>query len=84
MMSRANIIVGLGLIMIASLALAIVVGTVALIWNGQPFGNGATIVADVFATIFSVAFFAALALAMVDQRSREKADVEITKPPTAP
>ena len=69
-MSRANVIVGLGLIMIVSLVLAIVTGAVALIWNGQPFGNEASTVADVFAAIFSVAFFAAFALAMVEQRSR--------------
>ena len=72
MISRANVLGGLGLVMIVSLALAIVTGTVALIWNGQPFGSTATIIADGFATIFSVAFFAAFALAMIDQRSREK------------
>ena len=70
-MSRANVIPVLAFVMIASLALAIVIGAVALIWNGQPFGNEASTVADVFATIFSVGFFAAFVLAMIEQRSRQ-------------
>jgi hypothetical protein len=70
-MSRANVIPVLAFVMIASLALAIVIGAVALIWNGQPFGNEASTVADVFATIFSVSFFAAFVLAMIEQRSRQ-------------
>jgi len=61
--SRANVLGGLGVVM---------TGSVTLIWNGQPFGSTATTVADGFAVIFSVAFFAAFALAMIDQRSREK------------
>jgi hypothetical protein len=70
-MSRANVIPVLAFVMIASLALAIVIGAVALIWNGQPFGNEASTVADFFATIFSVSFFAAFVLAMIEQRSRQ-------------
>jgi hypothetical protein len=56
--------------MIVCLALAIVTFFVALIWIAQPIGNIAIITADVFASIFSVTFFAAFAFAMVDQRSR--------------
>jgi len=73
MLQRANLIVLLAWTMIATLATAIVFGTIALILNGEPSGNVAAWVADVFAWIFALAFFAALALAMSEQRWRQKA-----------
>ena len=55
--SRENVIVILGALTIVCLALTIVT-----------FADGLT--ADAFASVFSVAFFAAFALAMAEQRSR--------------
>ena len=69
LISRQNVIAILGAVMIVSLALTIVAFPVALIWFGQPPGNVAITMADAFASVFSVAFFAAFALAMADQRS---------------
>jgi hypothetical protein len=66
--SRQAVIAILGAVMIVSLALTIVTFLVALIWIGQPVGNAAITVADVFATVFSVAFFAAFVLAMNVER----------------
>jgi hypothetical protein len=54
--SRQNVIVILGAVMIVCLALTIVTEAVALIWIGQPLGNAAGITADAFASVFSVAF----------------------------
>ena len=68
--SRQNVLVVLGAVMIVSLALALVAFPVALIWIGQPLGNAAITMADAFASGFSVAFFAAFALAMADQQPR--------------
>jgi hypothetical protein len=68
--SRQNVLVILGAVMIVSLALATVTFPAALIWIGQPLGNAAITMADAFASVFSVAFFAAFALAMADQRRR--------------
>jgi hypothetical protein len=62
--SRQNVLTILGAVMIVSLALTIITFPVALIWIGQPPGNVAIKMADAFATVFSVAFFAAFALAM--------------------
>ena len=62
--SRQNVLTILGAVMIVSLALTIITFPVALIWIGQPLGNVAITMADAFATVFSVAFFAAFALAM--------------------
>jgi hypothetical protein len=69
LISRQNVLVILGAVMIVSLALTIVTFPVALIWVGQPLGNAAMTMADAFASVFSVAFFAALALAMAEQGS---------------
>jgi hypothetical protein len=71
LVSRPNVHALLGVIMIVCLPLIIVPFLVALIWAGQPIGNMAITTADVFASIFSVAFFAAFAFAMTDQRSRD-------------
>jgi hypothetical protein len=71
LVSRANVHALLGVIMIVCLPLIIVPFFVALIWAGQPIGSMAITTADVFASIFSVAFFAAFAFAMADQRSRD-------------
>ena len=75
--SRQNVLVILGAVMIVSLALATVTFPAALIWIGQPLGNAAITLgnaaitmADAFASVFSVAFFAAFALAMADQQRR--------------
>jgi hypothetical protein len=38
-------------------------------------GNAALVAADAFASVFSVAFFAAFALAMAEQRSRSPTDL---------
>ena len=54
--------------MIVFLALTIVTFPISLIWTRQPLGNAA-LVADTFASVFSVAFFAAFALAMAEQPS---------------
>jgi hypothetical protein len=67
--SRQNVIVFLGVLMIVCLALTIATFPVALIWIGQPLGNAAGIAADAFASVFSVALFAAFALSMAEQRS---------------
>ena len=71
--SRENVLVILGVVMIVCLALTIVTFPVALIWVGQPLGNAAGLTADACASVFSVAFFAAFALAMADQQSLSKA-----------
>ena len=71
LVSRKNVHAILGAIIIVCLPLTIVTFLVALIWIGQPIGNMAIATADVFASIFSVAFFAAFALAMADLRSRD-------------
>ena len=55
------------------LPLTIVTFFVSLIWIGQPIGYTAITMADVFASIFSVAYFATFALAMVS-RVRTTAD----------
>ena len=44
-------------------------GAVALIWNGQTIGNSAATTADVIGSVFSVAFFAAFVLRMVEELS---------------
>ena len=72
LISRHNALVALVTVMIVSLALTILTFPIALIWAGQPIGNGAAITADVFGSAFSVTFFAAFALAMAGQRSRER------------
>ena len=71
--SRENVLVILGVVMIVCLSLTIVTFPVTLIWVGRPLGNAAVLVADACASVFSVAFFAAFALAMTDQQSRSKA-----------
>ena len=68
--SRQNVLVILGVVMIICLALTIVTFGVALIWIGRPLRNAAVLTADAFASVFSVAFFAAFALAMGEQQSR--------------
>jgi uncharacterized membrane protein len=71
LVSRENVHAIFGVIMIVCLPLTIVTFFLALTLIGQPIGNMAITTADVFASIFSVAFFAAFALAMADQRSRD-------------
>jgi MFS-type transporter involved in bile tolerance (Atg22 family) len=73
--SRQNVVVILGAVMIVCLALTIVTFPIALIWFGQPLGNAGLVAADAFASVFSVAFFAAFALAMAEQRSRSPTDL---------
>ena len=72
--SRQNALVILGAVMIVCLALTIVTFPVSLIWMGQPPGNAALIAADAFASVFSVTFFAAFALAMAEPRSPSPTD----------
>ena len=69
--SRENVIVILGVVMVVCLPLTILTGAVALIWNGQTTGTIATATADVFGSAFSVAFFAAFVLRMAEERSRD-------------
>lgn len=69
-LSRQDVLVILGVVMIVCLALTIVTFAVALIWIGQPVGKAAGLTADAFASGFSAAFFAAFALAMAEQQSR--------------
>ena len=71
LVSRENVHAILGVIMIVCLPLTIVTFFLALIFIGQPNGKMVITTADVFASIFSVAFFAAFALAMANQRSRD-------------
>lgn len=71
-LSRQNVLVILGLVMIVCLALTIVTFPVALVWIGQPLGNAAGLAADAFASVFAVAFFAAFTLAMAGQQSHNK------------
>jgi hypothetical protein len=71
--SGENVLVTLGVVMVFCLALTIVTFPVALIWVGQSLGNAAGLTADACASVFSVAFFAAFALAMADQQSLSKA-----------
>ena len=70
--SRQSVLVILCVVMIICLALTIVTFPVALIWIGQPFGNAVGLAADAFASVFSVALFAAFVLAMVEHQSRSK------------
>jgi hypothetical protein len=67
--SRHDVIAILGAVMIVSLALTIVMFPIGLIWFGQSLGNAAMTMADAFASVFSVAFFAAFALSMAERRS---------------
>jgi len=76
LVSRQNVVVILGTVMIVCLALTIVTFPVALIWIGQPLGNTAMTMADAFASIFSVALFAAFVLAMAEQPSAVSDHVE--------
>jgi len=69
LVSRENIVVILGAVMIVCLPLTIVAGAVGLIWNGQTIGNSAATTADVIGSVFSVAFFAAFVLRMVEELS---------------
>ena len=68
--SGERVIIFLGTTMVICLPLAIVTFVIAVIWNGQPFGNTATTIADVFGSVFSVAFFAAFVLKMIEERTR--------------
>ena len=68
---RQNVILALGAVAIVCLVLAIVTGAAALILIGQPSGNAAAITADAFASVFSVAFFAAFILRMADELSHD-------------
>ena len=70
--SRQNVLVILGAVMIVSLAMATVTFPAALIWIGQPLGNAAITMADAFASVFSVAFFAAFVLAMETAKTEFK------------
>jgi hypothetical protein len=70
LVSRENVIVIFGVVMVVCLPLTILTGAVALIWNGQAIGNTAMATADVFASAFSAAFFAAIILRMAEERSR--------------
>ena len=56
-----------GLCVRHSRPLAIVTFPVSLIGSGQPIGKAALIAADAFASVFSVAFFAAFALSMTER-----------------
>ena len=71
LVSRENVIVILGAVMVVCLPLTILTGAVALIWSGKTIGNAATTTADVFGSAFSVAFFAAFVLRMAEERSRD-------------
>ena len=55
-------------IMLVSLLLAIVAGTIALIWNGQPIGDKIADVADVFAWLFAGTFLTSALLAVLQER----------------
>jgi riboflavin transporter FmnP len=68
-LQRVRLLLAFG--MGASLAIVLVTGGIALILMGQPSGNVVGWVADVFAWTFSLAFFAALVLTMIEQRQRE-------------
>jgi hypothetical protein len=86
LVSRQNLIVILGAVMIVCLALTIVTGAVALIWIGQPLGNAGGIMAGAFTSVFFPSFFLAFALAMAGHQSRnneshaEKAEKDTKHP----
>lgn len=61
-------------VMAIALALVIVAGAVFLIWNSEPIGNTASMVADVFAWIFAAAFSIAFLLSMIEQRRNAGSD----------
>jgi len=46
-------------VMIVSLLLTVVAGTLALVWNGQPIGDNVATAADIFGWLFAAAFSAA-------------------------
>jgi hypothetical protein len=71
MLQRMHRLVALSLVMAVSLAFVIVTGTIALILNGKASGNIVAWIADGFAWSFSLAFFGAFTLAMIEQRRRE-------------
>ncbi|HMF22935.1 MAG TPA: hypothetical protein VKG24_12515 [Pseudolabrys sp.] len=70
--SRESIHVALAVLMIVSLSLAMLAFPVALIWIKQPIGNTAGAITDTLAWVFSVAFFTAFILAMVEPRPRDR------------
>jgi membrane protein implicated in regulation of membrane protease activity len=82
--SRQNVLVVLGVVMIICLALTIVTFAVALIWIGRPLGNAAVLTADAFASVFSVALFAAFALAMAEHQWRSERPPKDGSPPPSP
>ena len=55
-------------VMAVCLLVVFIAGAAFLIWNGQPFGNAASMVADVCAWVFTVAFLTAFLLAVFEQR----------------
>lgn len=65
---RDNVHFGLGIVVVVCLALIIVTFPVTLIWNGQPAGAAAALIADAFAWLFAAALFAAFVLSVVEQR----------------
>ena len=71
LISRENVIVILGAVMVVCLPLTILTGVVSLVWSGQTIGNTAATTADIFGSAFSVAFFAAFVLRMAEERSRD-------------
>jgi hypothetical protein len=83
--SLQNVLVILAVVMIVCLALTILTFPVALIWIGQPLGNAAGLAADAFASVFSVALFAAFALVMAENQWRSERPPKDGSPvPTPP
>ena len=69
-------------IMAVALAVTLVVGTGALVWNEPPLGVTLTHVASVFAWIFAVAFLLTFAIAILEERenSRRRTGAHIARP----
>jgi hypothetical protein len=50
------------------LAVALTVGTAALMWSGQPYGDTLRMTAGIFAWIFTAAFSISFIIAVIDER----------------
>ena len=73
-LSHDKVLVLLAQIMIGCLVLAVIGGTLAVIWDKQALGATATTTAETFSWIFGLAFCAALGLAMADEQRVRHSD----------
>jgi len=64
----------LGGIMAVGLVVALAAGTLAIVRSGKPDAEVATLVAEIFAWIFAVAFLASFGLVLKDSLNAPKAE----------